>query len=514
MSSVAPYKNKILVCYSRHDSELKARLDEHLLFQERLGSIELWSEDQVTPGDDQREAFGAALDAANLAVLLLSPAFLASPGIQDLQLPAILSKHRQAELQIVPVLLRHCLWMAHEALNPAAMLPSDLRPIASREPSEQDAAFVAVAQAIQLLHGGLASHKPTAAGTQPTPSAASSMVGPYDPSAYVRRVKEEENALNDLRRPGCPVVLFGPPQCGKTSLLSHLMRTLAAERDTPSHIVGIDLGRLGEDKQRSADDLLPELAQRLVRGFGMPAQIEGIRRRIAASPNSHEGKLARLMEEVPLAHTPGRLVVAIDQADAISDPSVREKFFVMLRSWSQSAHTEPWSKLRLILALTRTPSFVPEGTSSGFFSNCVTRFIPVQEFGESQVEELCRNFGQPFSPDEIQHLMGLLGGHPKLWSLVLQARAQGSSKSELLNPTYLLRSVCGTYFAERWQTLRRLGLVQFLQRLAQGQDVELPPSVRERLIELHLLKMGEWRRKFLVRHGLFEEFARQQQEVA
>ncbi len=75
--------------------------------------VSAWSDREIAIGDDWRAHIGTALDKyARAAVLLISPAFLASDFIRTSELPVLLHKHRVAgdAILIVPIVLRHCLY--------------------------------------------------------------------------------------------------------------------------------------------------------------------------------------------------------------------------------------------------------------------------------------------------------------------------------------------------------------------------------------------------------------------
>ena len=52
----------------------------------------------------------------------------------------------------------------------------------------------------------------------------------YHEDWYVRRIAEEQEALERLSELGAPAILWGPAQFGKTWLLHHLLRSLDAQQ--------------------------------------------------------------------------------------------------------------------------------------------------------------------------------------------------------------------------------------------------------------------------------------------
>ena len=73
--------------------------------------LEVWSDDRMVTGYEWRPQLAAAIGRSRAALLLVSPAFLASDFIMDQELPALV----QHGVRLVPVLVRPCLWQAMPA---------------------------------------------------------------------------------------------------------------------------------------------------------------------------------------------------------------------------------------------------------------------------------------------------------------------------------------------------------------------------------------------------------------
>ncbi len=78
----------VFVSYSHKDEEFQNQLQIHLTMLKRQGVIDVWHDRRVDPGDEIDPTIGAALEEAQVILLLVSPDFLAS---DYLSLPIISS---------------------------------------------------------------------------------------------------------------------------------------------------------------------------------------------------------------------------------------------------------------------------------------------------------------------------------------------------------------------------------------------------------------------------------------
>jgi TIR domain len=121
-------RTKLFVSYSHIDRPWLDRLRTHLAVLERLKLVHVWSDMQIEVGADWQAIIDKQLTESRLAVLLLSPAFLASDYIWGREMPHIF-RHQDQEngLKILPLVARPCAWRLEDKLSQLQARPVDGR---------------------------------------------------------------------------------------------------------------------------------------------------------------------------------------------------------------------------------------------------------------------------------------------------------------------------------------------------------------------------------------------------
>ena len=141
-------RSKIFVSYSHADSAYLDRLLVHLKPLHKLGDVAYWSDQQIRPGKDWKAEINTALQAAGIAILLISPDFLASDFIVDHELKPLLAAAQVRGTRILPIVVRPCRYLRDPELSVFQAFNS-AQPIGVRSEIEQDAIWDSVAHEIE-----------------------------------------------------------------------------------------------------------------------------------------------------------------------------------------------------------------------------------------------------------------------------------------------------------------------------------------------------------------------------
>ena len=143
----AALRDQVFISYSHQDKRLMNELLTHLKPQMRSG-IKVWSDKQIAPGSKWFDEIRAGLRTTSVAVLLVSPDFLASDFIHEHELGPLLKEAEAGGVRILWVPIRASAWEETPLQKYQAVLPPD-RPLAQMEKPDRDEAWVRVCKEIK-----------------------------------------------------------------------------------------------------------------------------------------------------------------------------------------------------------------------------------------------------------------------------------------------------------------------------------------------------------------------------
>lgn len=191
----------LFVSYSRRDKRFADELMAHLAPLRQRFDFELWSDQNIAAGDAWKSAIDTALQKADIAILLVSPDYLASDWIAVTELPRLLTRAGRGETRVIPIIVRPCAW-AHTPLAYLQAFPRDRKTFTELSEVQKDRAWTQLAELLEAELHRLTSVEPLAQPVARRPRPTKPIVAP--PKKPVQAGKHDESAagaLADDQRP-------------------------------------------------------------------------------------------------------------------------------------------------------------------------------------------------------------------------------------------------------------------------------------------------------------------------
>ncbi|AUX69169.1 hypothetical protein CHX26_06335 [Porphyrobacter sp. HT-58-2] len=136
----------VFFSYSHEDETLRNQLEQQLAILSRQQVITTWHDRRITAGEVIDHAISGNLEAADIILLLVSPAFLASDYCYDREMLRAMERHEAGKAVVIPVILRPCEWH-RTPFGKILATPTDGKPVTQWP--DRDTAFLEVARAIR-----------------------------------------------------------------------------------------------------------------------------------------------------------------------------------------------------------------------------------------------------------------------------------------------------------------------------------------------------------------------------
>src|SRR5437660_2679967 len=144
---------KIYYCYTPQDKKLRDELEKHLIMLKRLGQITLRLNREIVAGTNWSHVEDRRFQSADLILLLISPAFMASDYHYGIEMHHALEKHEAGNVWVIPILLRPTPFWQQTPLGTLQVLPQNGKAITEHPKRDQVLADVVrrIGEVVSLL---------------------------------------------------------------------------------------------------------------------------------------------------------------------------------------------------------------------------------------------------------------------------------------------------------------------------------------------------------------------------
>lgn len=327
---------------------------------------------------------------------------------------------------------------------------------------------------------------------------------PLDSPFYIPRPPLEEQAYNEILKPGCVLRIKAPKEMGKSSLLN---RVLARAEALGYYKVNVNF------QQIDGIDL-----NKFLRGF-----CTQVSRGLNLKPNLDEYWDEDIGSKVNctcyfqwylLENLDRPVVLALNEVNTLFEyPQLAREFLPLLRSWHEEAkQMGVWQQLRLAVVYS-TEVYVPLNINQSPFNVGLPLTIP--EFTSQQVKTLASLHGLDWHDGQTERLMELVGGHPLLVRLAFYHLAHGDSGSskdleQLLAESATEGGIYREHLRRHWLTLQNNPdlAVAIEKAIATDAPIPLKPILAYRLESLGLVTLQG--NTIGIRYELYRRYFRQQ----
>jgi WD40 repeat protein len=139
---------RLFVSYAHEDRGYKETLRKFLKPLERSHTIAVWDDRHLLAGSEWDAEIKQQMTDAQVFIVLVTAASVASDYIVSKELEAAIAGHRDGRTRVVPVLMEACAWK-ETVLRDFQMLPRDAIPV--RSWGREDEAYQAVVEGIQAV---------------------------------------------------------------------------------------------------------------------------------------------------------------------------------------------------------------------------------------------------------------------------------------------------------------------------------------------------------------------------
>lgn len=135
---------RVFLSYSHRDEAWKDRLMRHLTVLEEQRLVELWEDRRIEAGGAWERQIEEAIEASNVAVLLVTASYLTSRFILDVEIPRLIERRDREGIQIFPIIVEPCCWDRVDWLARLNLRPRDGKALAAAGSDQVEALLAAL----------------------------------------------------------------------------------------------------------------------------------------------------------------------------------------------------------------------------------------------------------------------------------------------------------------------------------------------------------------------------------
>nr|NQU93487.1 TIR domain-containing protein [Bacteroidota bacterium] len=121
---------KVFISYSKHDLRYLKKLKTFITPLMRDKNLIIWDDKSLIPGEEWDKRIRYELMSADIIIFLISPDFLATEYIYNMEMKEALDRHERGEARMIPVIIRPCLWES-SSLARFNIIPEKGKPLSS-----------------------------------------------------------------------------------------------------------------------------------------------------------------------------------------------------------------------------------------------------------------------------------------------------------------------------------------------------------------------------------------------
>lgn len=152
MQNIVGMKESIFISYSHEDKKWLKKVNTLLVSLKRYyKNVETWSDEEIIASDVWKDKIGNALEKATIAILLVSPDFMASDFIANEELQPILNKAAVNGTKIITLIVRPTPFLEESGILKYQAVNDPKKPLSALQDADQEWTLVEMANTLKKL---------------------------------------------------------------------------------------------------------------------------------------------------------------------------------------------------------------------------------------------------------------------------------------------------------------------------------------------------------------------------